>query len=70
MLFKFPDAATNTIIVRKELQLHNAVINNLKDLDKNDKWGQLQFLEAYHVKALVPAINFSLKTSKERYFLE
>ena len=47
MLFTLPDAATDTTIVSKELHLHNAVINNVKSLDKNDKWRQLQFLEAY-----------------------
>ena len=46
MLFTLPDAATDTTIVSKELHLHYAVINNVKILDKNDKWGQLQFLEA------------------------
>ena len=46
MLFTLPDAASNTTIVNKELHLHNAVINNVEILDKSDKWGQLQFLEA------------------------
>ena len=41
MLFTLPDAVLDTIIVSKELHLHNAVINNVKTLDKNDKWGQL-----------------------------
>ena len=44
MLFTLPDVATDTTIVSKELHLLNAVINNVKILDKNDKWGQLQFL--------------------------
>ena len=65
MLFTLPDAATDTTIVSKELHLHNAVINNVKILDKNDKWGQLQFLEAYYIKKLAPEINFGLKASKE-----
>ena len=65
MLFILPDAATNTTVVSKELHLHNTVINNVKILDKNDKWGQLQFLEAYYIKTLAPEINFSLKASKE-----
>ena len=64
MLFTLPDAALDTTIVSKELHLHNAVINNVKILDKNDKWGQLQFLEAYHIK-LASEINFGLKASKE-----
>ena len=34
MLFTLPDAATDTTIVSKELHLHNAVINNVKILDK------------------------------------
>ena len=65
MLFTLPDAATNTTIVSKELHLHNPVINNVKILDKSDKWGQLQFLEAYYIKTVAPEINFSLKVSKE-----
>ena len=36
MLFTLWDAATNTTIVNKELHLHNAVISNVKILDKND----------------------------------
>ena len=50
MLFTLPDAATDTTIVSKELHLHNAVINNVKILDKNNKWGQLQLLEAYYLR--------------------
>ena len=68
MLFTLPDAAAsakNTTIISKELHLHNVVINNVKILDKNDKWGQLQFLEAYYIKKLAPEINFGLKASKE-----
>ena len=65
MLFTLPDAATDTTIASKELHLHYAVINNVKILDKNDKWGQLQFLEAYYIKKLAPDINFDLKASKE-----
>ena len=41
MLFILPDAATDTTIVTKELHLHNGVINNVKILDKIDKWAQL-----------------------------
>ena len=37
MLSTLPDAVTDTTIVSKELHLHNAVINNVKILDKNDK---------------------------------
>ena len=65
MLFTLPDAATDTTIVSKELRLHNAVMNNVKILDKNNKCGQLQFLEAYCIKKLAPEINFGLKASKE-----
>ena len=36
MLFTLPDAAADTTVVGKELHLHNAVINNVKILDKND----------------------------------
>ena len=61
MLFTLPDAATDSTIVSKELQLHNVVINNVKILDKNNKWGQLQFLEAYYVVKLAPEFNFGLK---------
>ena len=65
MLFTLPDAAADTTTVSKELHFHNAVINNVKILDENDKWGQLQFLEAYYIKKLAPEINFDLKASKE-----
>ena len=65
MLFTLPDAATNTTIVSKELHLHNVVMNNVKILGKSDKWGQLEFLEAYYIKTLASQINFSLKASKE-----
>ena len=62
MLFTLPDVATNTTIVSKELNLHNAVINDVKTLNKSNKWGRLQFLEAYYIKILAPGINFGLKT--------
>ena len=65
MLFTPPDAATDITIVSKELHLHTAMINNVEILDKNDKWSQLQFLEAYYIKKLAPEINFGLKSSKE-----
>ena len=65
MLITLPDAATNTIIVNKELHLHNTIINNVEILDKSNKWGQLQFLEAYCIKTLAPEINLGLKASKE-----
>ena len=54
MLFTLPDAATDTTIDSKELHLHNSKINNVKILDKNDKWGQLQFVEGYYIKKLAP----------------
>ena len=62
MLFRLPDGATNTAIVNKELHLHNAVINNVKILDKSNKWDQLPFLEVYYIR---PEINFGVKASKE-----
>ena len=65
MLFTLPDVAADTTIVSKELHLHNAVINDVKILDKNDKWGQLLFLEAYYIKKLAPEVKFGLKASKE-----
>ena len=52
MLFTLSDAATDIIIVNKELHLHVKIFN------KNDKWDQLQFLEAYYIKKLAPEINF------------
>ena len=61
ILFTLPDAATGTTIVSKELHLHNVVINNVKILDRNIKWGQLQFLAAYYIKKLAPEIIFGLK---------
>ena len=65
MLFTLPDAAPDTTTISKDLHFHNAVINNVKILNKNDKWGQLQFLEAYYIKKLAPEINFDVKASKE-----
>ena len=65
MLFTLPDAPTDTTTVSREVHLHNAVINEVKISDKNDKWGQLQFLEAYYIEKLAPEINFGLKASKE-----
>ena len=65
MLFTLPDAATNTTIIIKELHLRNAVINNVKILDNNEEWDELQFLEAYYIKALAPEINLGLKASKK-----
>ena len=65
MLFALPDTATGTTIINKELHLRNIVINNVKILDKNNNWSQLQFLEAYYIKKLAPEINIGLKTSKE-----
>ena len=66
MLFTLPDGATNTTIVSKELHLHNAVINNVKILDKSNKWDQIQFLETCYIKTLAPEFNFDLKTSKQQ----
>ena len=64
MLFTLPDARTATNISSKELNLHNAVVNNIRFLDKNNKCGQLQFIEGWNIKKLVPEINFGLKASK------
>ena len=50
MLFTLSDAATHTTIVSKELHLFNAVINIVKILDKNDKWGQLKFLKRIRLR--------------------
>ena len=52
MLFTLPDAAADTTIVSKELHPHNAVINNVKVLDKNDKWGQLIISRNWHLKLI------------------
>ena len=41
MLFTLPDEATDSTIVTKELNFHNGVYNNVKILDKIDKWAQL-----------------------------
>ena len=65
MLLTLPHAANDTTIVRNELHLHNAVISNVKTLDKCKKWVQHQFLEAYYIKKLAPEINIGLKKSKE-----
>ena len=63
-LFTLPDVAANTTIISKELHLHDVVIINVKVLDINNKWGQLQFLKACY-KTLAPELNFGLKASKE-----
>ena len=60
MLLTPPDTATNSTIVSKESHLHNVVINNIKILDKNHEWGQLQFLEAYYINTLAAEINSRL----------
>ena len=65
MLFTLPDVAANTTIVSKELHLHDVVIINIKVLDINNKWGQLQFIKACYIKTLAPELNFGLKSSKE-----
>ena len=70
MLFTLPDVATVTTIISKEFHVHNAMINNVKILDKHDKWGQLQFLEACYIEKLAPEINFSLKASRELQLFE
>lgn len=64
-LFALPDVSSENTIVNKEDHLYNAVINNAKIIDRNDKWGQLQFLEAYYIKTQAPEINVGLKASKE-----
>ena len=64
-LFALLDAAIDTTIVSKESHLHNALIKNFKILDKNDKWGQLQFNEVYYIKKLTPEVNFYLKASEK-----
>ena len=56
--FTLSDVGINSTIINKVLHLHNAVINNVKVLYKNVKWGQLQFLEEYYVKKLALEINF------------
>ena len=56
MLFTLSDVATKTTIFTKELHLRNAVINNVKVLNKRDKRNQLQFLEACYIKTLIPEI--------------
>ena len=66
MLFTLPDAATNIIVITKELHFRNDVINNVKILYRNNKWGQLLFVEAYYIETLAHEINFGLKASKKR----
>ena len=66
MLLTLPDAVTNSTIISKESQFHDAVINNIKILDnikilnQNNKWCQLQFFEAYYIKTLAAKIYFDL----------
>ena len=64
MLFTLSDATTKTTIFTKELHLRNAVINNVKILNKRDKRDQIQFLEACYIKTLIPEI--TSKQSKKR----
>ena len=63
---------TNTTIVSKELHLYDAVINNVKILNKNNKWGHLQFPSSISwivfYKTLAPEIDFDLKASEEMNF--
>ena len=58
MLFTLPDAAADTFIISKELHLHNAIINNVKILEKNDKWVNFNFfkpimLRHWHLKLIL-----------------
>ena len=44
----------------------HAVINNFNIVEINStSWSQLEFLEAFYIKRLSPAINKGLKASKE-----
>ena len=70
LCFTLPDATTDTAILSEELRPHNAVINNARYLDKNDKCGQFQFIEAYYIKKMAPGTNFGLKTSKKLQLFE
>ena len=42
----------------------NAVHYNSKILDYNNKWSQLFFMEAFHIKTLKPKIKAGVKDSK------
>ena len=63
--YALPDMDTANTIVSKDLHMHNAVIDNTEIIDYNDKWAQLQYLEAYYIKTMSPEINVGLKASKE-----
>ena len=56
--------AVNTIL-GKELHLLDAVTENTDIIDHNGNWTHLQYLEAYYIKTMSPAINIGLKASKK-----
>ena len=47
------------------LHIFNDVMNNSIIKETNDNFNQLEYLEAYYIKQLKPAINFGLKASRE-----
>ena len=56
--YAIPDIDAVNTIVSKELHLHNAVTENTKIIDHNDNWADLQYLEAYYIKTMLPEMIF------------
>ena len=69
MLFTLPDAAVETTIVSKELHLHNAVIKNVKILAKNEKRGQLHFVEAHYINRQHLKLNSAQRYQRDHSYL-
>ena len=67
-LFALPDLNRNCTNVNLESHKLNAVINNYKIFDYNSyqfKWGELEYLESYHIKRRKPKLNHGIQASKQ-----
>ena len=69
-LFKMPEIDDNCNVVDQNQHLADAVMNNVMIVDTNHNWSQLEFLEAYYIKACDSAINVGLKASKELHLFK
>ena len=64
-LFKLPTFSGSDAEIDVKEHIKYAVLLNYSIIDFNSCWSQLSFLEAFYIKRLAPAINKSLKASKE-----
>ena len=64
-LYAITDVSDFVPIVVKNKHIYNAVINNSKIIHRLNNYFQLEFLEAYYIKLLSPAINYGIRSSKE-----